>query len=302
MGVQLQINGRYVPESLACLSFFWSTWNTTTTTTTTTTITATTAIKKIKNKNNKNKPLIIKQIKRKTTKTKTNDKVSCRFMEGGSYQPSSHVLKTLCCGGDHDNNNNHNTNNTINGKTTHDTTINDNGDNSNSGYIVPGKNLLRYIVVYHYFPKRGKSGMSRGTNKTPSSPQSPPSPPSPPSEATTTKTATTNENKHEHHEHHHRKTIIIGHTECNIYSWESNDAIIVIDIDGTITTSDLGGAFDTLILKRYDRRIQDGVCNFFNCLNNDSGTSTNIITIEPDTDTKTQTDDVEDEVPIYTQE
>lgn len=50
-----------------------------------------------------------------------------------------------------------------------------------------------------------------------------------------------------------------------IYLWNVNDQVIVVDIDGTVTKSDVRGVISTIVTERYDH-VHNGVCQFFSKL------------------------------------
>ncbi len=52
-----------------------------------------------------------------------------------------------------------------------------------------------------------------------------------------------------------------------IYSWGVNDKIVVVDIDGTVTKSDVRGVVSSIITEKYDH-VHCGVCAFFSNLVN----------------------------------
>lgn len=63
--------------------------------------------------------------------------------------------------------------------------------------------------------------------------------------------------------------------ESNIYLWSSSDSILISDIDGTITKSDLKGIMDSLITETY-KHVHRGVCSFYSSiLSTDIDTNTN---------------------------
>lgn len=55
------------------------------------------------------------------------------------------------------------------------------------------------------------------------------------------------------------------HGICDVYLWSIHDKIVVIDIDGTLTRSDIRGYVETVYLGRYDY-IHDGTVTFFHLL------------------------------------
>lgn len=55
----------------------------------------------------------------------------------------------------------------------------------------------------------------------------------------------------------------IGVAPCHIYFWSASDRILVCDIDGTITKSNVGGIWDSIVVQQY-RYCHDNVCRFLN--------------------------------------
>lgn len=53
--------------------------------------------------------------------------------------------------------------------------------------------------------------------------------------------------------------------ECSVYLWNYTDKIVVVDIDGTLTRSDVRGYVETVYLGRYDY-VHDGAVTFFSTL------------------------------------
>ena len=59
----------------------------------------------------------------------------------------------------------------------------------------------------------------------------------------------------------------IASAEAFLYLWSARDSVIVCDIDGTITKSDVRGVLDTVVQDNF-KHIHRGVCKFFNKLIN----------------------------------
>lgn len=55
------------------------------------------------------------------------------------------------------------------------------------------------------------------------------------------------------------------HGVCDVYLWSIHDKVVVIDIDGTLTRSDVRGYVETVYLGRYDY-IHEGTVTFFHLL------------------------------------
>lgn len=70
----------------------------------------------------------------------------------------------------------------------------------------------------------------------------------------------------EHHvvrfEHIRRYDQVVRVCECRLYCWEPNVSIVVADLDGTLTLSDVEGHIRTLRLGQYDF-LHAGSCAFF---------------------------------------
>ena len=75
----------------------------------------------------------------------------------------------------------------------------------------------------------------------------------------------------------------VGLAEAHVYLWSVYDRIVISDIDGTVTKSDVRGVIDSIILKSYVH-AHDGVCEFFSKLVNEEqnthATSTSTTTRE----------------------
>jgi len=64
---------------------------------------------------------------------------------------------------------------------------------------------------------------------------------------------------------HSPSNTIIASTTCHIYLWSSSDSIIISDVDGTITKSDIRGVYDTIIQDNFTY-CHTGICEFFHSL------------------------------------
>jgi len=62
--------------------------------------------------------------------------------------------------------------------------------------------------------------------------------------------------------HSSSSNTIIASTTCHIYLWSSSDKVIISDVDGTITKSDIRGVYDTII-QDYFTYCHVGICQFF---------------------------------------
>ena len=59
-----------------------------------------------------------------------------------------------------------------------------------------------------------------------------------------------------------KKGQIVATAEAHVYLWSSNNSIIVSDIDGTVTKSDVRGVIDTVIQDKFEY-CHDGICKLF---------------------------------------
>ena len=59
---------------------------------------------------------------------------------------------------------------------------------------------------------------------------------------------------------------IVGIAPCSIYVWSTADRIVVCDIDGTVTKSNLRGLWDSVVIGRDYRFCHDGICDFLQAL------------------------------------
>lgn len=77
----------------------------------------------------------------------------------------------------------------------------------------------------------------------------------------------------------------VRYCEALIYIWNVDDYIIVSDIDGTITKSDLGGMWNTTVMIKagfsHNGYAHDGVCTLFQKLVKDSGCHIVYLTARP---------------------
>jgi hypothetical protein len=95
--------------------------------------------------------------------------------------------------------------------------------------LSPGRNLIRYILVKDYPAAKNLKSDEGGIHQNASS-----------SYTTTT----------------------IGQTEAYVYLWSVHDTIVISDIDGTVTKSDVRGVIDSIFTEKYGH-VHDGVCSFF---------------------------------------
>ncbi|KAL7538810.1 hypothetical protein ACHAXR_008807 [Thalassiosira sp. AJA248-18] len=59
-----------------------------------------------------------------------------------------------------------------------------------------------------------------------------------------------------------KKGIAIATAEAHLYLWKSSDSVIVSDVDGTVTKSDVRGVIDTVIQDRFEY-CHAGICKFY---------------------------------------
>lgn len=141
------------------------------------------------------------------------------------------------------------------------------------GILIPGKNTIRYIlasfindddsVFYNDVEKKGIH-----TDQTDQS---------------------LTEQQEEFTKNFFRKYNPIGVVSSCIYLWNVNDTVVVVDIDGTVTKSDVRGIISTILTENYDH-VHSGVCDFFTNIVNYSyidGITSNHYGIITDTDPAT---------------
>jgi len=58
---------------------------------------------------------------------------------------------------------------------------------------------------------------------------------------------------------------VLGIAPVSIFVWSAQDRVVVFDIDGTITKSNIRGVFDTVLTESY-QHCHDGVCRFLSSL------------------------------------
>jgi len=58
---------------------------------------------------------------------------------------------------------------------------------------------------------------------------------------------------------------VLGTTEASLFCWSCHDVVIVSDIDGTVTQSDVRGVLDTIVTERFEY-VHRGVCRLFSHL------------------------------------
>lgn len=63
----------------------------------------------------------------------------------------------------------------------------------------------------------------------------------------------------------HEYKEVIGVANMNIFLWSHQDRLMIVDIDGTITRSNVRGIFDTVVTERYSY-THKGVCRFLSNL------------------------------------
>lgn len=60
---------------------------------------------------------------------------------------------------------------------------------------------------------------------------------------------------------------VLGVAPVNVFLWSTRDRLLVVDIDGTITRSNLRGVIDTILTEQYTY-CHDGVCQFLSSIKN----------------------------------
>jgi len=93
--------------------------------------------------------------------------------------------------------------------------------------LSPGRNLIRYILVKNNPAAKNLKSDEGGINQNASS-----------------------------------SYTTIGQTEAYVYLWSVHDTIVISDIDGTVTKSDVRGVIDSIFTEKYGH-VHDGVCSFF---------------------------------------
>lgn len=68
--------------------------------------------------------------------------------------------------------------------------------------------------------------------------------------------------------------------ECSVFLWSMMDRVVVVDIDGTLTKSDVRGYVETVYMGRYDY-VHEGAVSFFSSLEEDYGVCTLYLTSRP---------------------
>lgn len=64
------------------------------------------------------------------------------------------------------------------------------------------------------------------------------------------------------YEHHRTFERTVRYIDCRMYVWDANDSVVVVDLDGTLTISDVEGHIRTLRLGQYDY-LHPGACDFY---------------------------------------
>jgi hypothetical protein len=100
--------------------------------------------------------------------------------------------------------------------------------------LTPGRNLIRYILV-----QESESGIWCDENNL-------------------------QQQKQQQHQHQQENCncASIAQAEAYVFLWSVHDTIVISDIDGTVTKSDVRGVIDTLFTESYSH-IHEGVCSLF---------------------------------------
>jgi len=142
-----------------------------------------------------------------SNETKDHGSTHCAFSQGRSAKPPTKVLQELVC----------------------------------KGLLNPGRNLIRYILIWRGKPVKRNSNSKRNKLRR-------------------------NGGKNDHIETEDALVRApIGFADAHIYLWSVHDTVIVSDIDGTVTKSDIRGVISTVVTKKYTH-VHDGVCAFFSNL------------------------------------
>eukprot|EP00584_Thalassiosira_punctigera_P021098 CAMPEP_0172549584 /NCGR_PEP_ID=MMETSP1067-20121228/18610_1 /TAXON_ID=265564 ORGANISM="Thalassiosira punctigera, Strain Tpunct2005C2" /NCGR_SAMPLE_ID=MMETSP1067 /ASSEMBLY_ACC=CAM_ASM_000444 /LENGTH=711 /DNA_ID=CAMNT_0013336979 /DNA_START=281 /DNA_END=2416 /DNA_ORIENTATION=+ len=56
---------------------------------------------------------------------------------------------------------------------------------------------------------------------------------------------------------------IVATAEAHLYLWRSSDSVVISDVDGTVTKSDVRGVIDTVVQDRFEY-CHAGICKFYN--------------------------------------
>jgi hypothetical protein len=68
--------------------------------------------------------------------------------------------------------------------------------------------------------------------------------------------------------------------ECSVFLWSVTDRVVVVDIDGTLTKSDVRGYVETVYMGRYDY-VHEGAVSYFSSLEEDYGVCILYLTSRP---------------------
>jgi len=120
------------------------------------------------------------------------------------------------------------------------------------GLLVAGKNLIRFVLVQQGTASQRTFGFLRRAHST---------------------------NKVDDDQNDLRTPIAFA--EAHLYLWSANDVVIISDIDGTVTKSDVRGVIDSIVMKSYNH-VHDGICGFFsnlvyNCTNKSNSSKVRIL-------------------------
>jgi phosphatidate phosphatase PAH1 len=73
---------------------------------------------------------------------------------------------------------------------------------------------------------------------------------------------------------------VIGVAHANIFVWSHRDRVAVVDVDGTITKSNVRGVLDTIVTESY-KYCHEGVCNFLSKMEQQPNTQILYLTSRP---------------------
>jgi len=66
---------------------------------------------------------------------------------------------------------------------------------------------------------------------------------------------------------HSKNGIVVATSEAHLYLWKSCDSVVVSDVDGTVTKSDVMGVIDTVVQDKFEY-CHAGICKFYNQIAN----------------------------------
>ena len=73
---------------------------------------------------------------------------------------------------------------------------------------------------------------------------------------------------------------VVGVAYTNVFLWSGEDRVVISDIDGTITKSNAGGIYDTILTESY-KHCHEAVCQFFSLVASKERTKVLYVTSRP---------------------